>query len=1031
MASNYETITENNIKCLGTDTSSRSSQVSMYSDFTHFIFEILQNADDYGATEISFDLSFDRLEIVHNGDPFISENVKAISYFGKSTSREDLVKAGRFGLGFKSVFAFTATPAIHSGDEHFEIYDLYKLRAIKCPEDFPVAKTKIILPFDHLERKPNYVDNSISPKMAYKRISERLEQLDIETLLFTLNIREIQWRTKDKKGHYLREDESEIQNEIRKTTITDGINLDKYLIFSRQVIPPKDQFKEVEKCRPVDLAFKLDEHNSIVYTKRHLTVLFETKEETHAGFIINGLFRTPPHRETVNSGDSFNQFLMSEISVLLVKALNYLSSHNLLTVEVLKTLPIQSDDFPIGSIFLPIFEDVKKALQNQPLLPSDDGKYVCAKQAKLARGAELRELLKEDQLKALFEVDETVAWISGEITYDKTRPLRDYLLNELGVEEIDAEAFARKITERFIEKQSDDWVVQFYQFLIGQEALWRESRSRGDTEGLLRKKPIIRTQDGRHMMPNSGNIYLPPETGETNFMVVKREIVADEDAREFLRKLGIEKIDIIVEIIEEILPKYCNNETQTLSKEDHQEHIEKIVQAVKTDSQVKRDKLMSALKETPFIRAINLEGLQAYKMPSEVYFCSDDLKLYFRGCSDAWFLDDIECLDLWKELGIEDKVREKRSIDKDNYGNVRLPHYWNRGPKHQRGLKGFDPDFSIDRLDVVLKQEPSVDRARLIWNKLVIPNSSFIRGIVEKSGYQNFSSPTKSEEYFSKFGELLAKNRWLPNQKGEFFYPIDLSLEDLPDEFDRNHQLAQQLNMKSDVLKAALEDAGIPLENQKYIELLRNLNQDQRRQLDDLLQQKVKPQFPSKPVADPQRRQEKILELSIAAPERDYEQKSRSVRTSQPNHDPKPTLKNYYTNNLGQLICQICEEEMPFKKRDGEYYFEVVECFDKKMMEEFGLIKEVPELYLALCPICAAKFQEYIKRDPNKMDKFLEAIKSAENELSISFQLDMPEIITSVRFVEKHLHDIRVILKDKSYKKGLNFIEKSNLNEHR
>ncbi len=89
----------------------------MYSDFSHFVFELLQNADDYGATKVSFKLDCEELVIEHDGSPFTEENVRAISYFGKSTSRDDLVKTGRFGLGFKSVFAFTATPIIHSGDE--------------------------------------------------------------------------------------------------------------------------------------------------------------------------------------------------------------------------------------------------------------------------------------------------------------------------------------------------------------------------------------------------------------------------------------------------------------------------------------------------------------------------------------------------------------------------------------------------------------------------------------------------------------------------------------------------------------------------------------------------------------------------------------------------------------------------------------------------------------------------------------------------------------------------------------------------
>ena len=77
MTSNYQAITEHNEKQLGIDTASRKTQVSMYSDPTHFVYEILQNADDYGATEVIFKLSKDDIVIEHNGEPFKEENVQS------------------------------------------------------------------------------------------------------------------------------------------------------------------------------------------------------------------------------------------------------------------------------------------------------------------------------------------------------------------------------------------------------------------------------------------------------------------------------------------------------------------------------------------------------------------------------------------------------------------------------------------------------------------------------------------------------------------------------------------------------------------------------------------------------------------------------------------------------------------------------------------------------------------------------------------------------------------------------------------
>ena len=56
------------------------------------------------------------------------------------------------------------------------------------------------------------------------------------------------------------------------------------------------------------------------------------------------------------------------------------------------------------------------------------------------------------------------------------------------------------------------------------------------------------------------------------------------------------------------------------------------------------------------------------------------------------------------------------------------------------------------------------------------------------------------------------------------------------------------------------------------------------------------------------------------------------------------------------MVCQICKEEMPFRKRDGAHYFEKKEVLSIKFLP-----KEHEAQYLALCPLCAAKYDEFVK----------------------------------------------------------------------
>ena len=45
----------------------KNSVVEKYSDQAHFIYELIQNADDVGANEARFELYNDKLVFIHNG----------------------------------------------------------------------------------------------------------------------------------------------------------------------------------------------------------------------------------------------------------------------------------------------------------------------------------------------------------------------------------------------------------------------------------------------------------------------------------------------------------------------------------------------------------------------------------------------------------------------------------------------------------------------------------------------------------------------------------------------------------------------------------------------------------------------------------------------------------------------------------------------------------------------------------------------------------------------------------------------------
>ena len=187
MPIDYDSISaENRIK-YGTDIKRIGGMLlaDRYDDRTHFIFELLQNAEDAlakrdttwdGSRTVTFSLSSDELTVSHFGKPFDEADVRGVCGIGEST--KELTDIGRFGIGFKSVYAFTDSPEIHSGEECFAIDDYVHPKQVN---KFPLKpdETVIRIPFrkDELDAKD---------KVLYG-----LRNLSTRTLLFLRQIEEI------------------------------------------------------------------------------------------------------------------------------------------------------------------------------------------------------------------------------------------------------------------------------------------------------------------------------------------------------------------------------------------------------------------------------------------------------------------------------------------------------------------------------------------------------------------------------------------------------------------------------------------------------------------------------------------------------------------------------------------------------------------------------------------------------------------------------------------------------------------------
>ena len=110
--------------------------LELYSKDTHFVLELIQNADDNtypchltdnshrGTTtsdipSLKFSISDKAIVVYNNEVGFYEKNIRAICDIGKSTKGAHRAGyIGQKGIGFKSVFRITDTPAIHSNGFH-------------------------------------------------------------------------------------------------------------------------------------------------------------------------------------------------------------------------------------------------------------------------------------------------------------------------------------------------------------------------------------------------------------------------------------------------------------------------------------------------------------------------------------------------------------------------------------------------------------------------------------------------------------------------------------------------------------------------------------------------------------------------------------------------------------------------------------------------------------------------------------------------------------------------------------------------
>ena len=136
-----------------------------------------------------------------------------------------------------------------------------------------------------------------------------------------------------------------------------------------------------------------------------------------------------------------------------------------------------------------------------------------------------------------------------------------------------------------------------------------------------------------------------PSKIETSFPTVRRAVCASSEARSFLISLGLTEPDPVDDVVWNVLPKYRADEVD-VDGAAYAADIERIRTAFNTDSRAQREKLLAALRETPFVMVVDTDdGKQYVSKPGDVYIATDWLKALFAGVPGVLVVDDhYDCL---------------------------------------------------------------------------------------------------------------------------------------------------------------------------------------------------------------------------------------------------------------------------------------------------------------------------------------------------------------------------------------------------
>ena len=766
-----------------------ASVTDKYKEKAHFVYELLQNADDAQATEAVFKMEYKRLVFRHNGKVQFSVvsptetkkkgHINAITGVGFSTKEgSDGNTIGKFGVGFKAVFQYTDTPYIYDDKFWFKIEQY--IIPMMLEEDFPDRKdgeTVFVFPFT-------------SPATAHKEIVNRLKTLE-NPILFLHHLQKVTIEIPGENAiTYTKNTLHEAQHGSIKhelLSVRNNGSIKKIHMFTENINVEDEN--GVETTQYISVGYFLKDNGDIDdEIKGKVFCFFPTAEDFKLHCIVHAPFLLVDSRQQLkddNLNDQFKGFLaeLAADALSILRDYGKKNNHFLITENIFNLIP-KKEWYSRDNRFRDEYID---AIRNNKLLLGRGNRYISHEGALICRPISMMSVVDDKQLQLLHEDNESHDNIRYTFLREDTQKLcsQKYvqsILEELGIDEYDGKALASEITPEFMEKYGLKWAKKLYNHLRHEQVkLWkRPANTKLNVEDTpFCVSPIILTTKGTWEKPynsnGSLNVYLPLITDIDKYLFVAPEYLEEKETKIFLNDLGLKEPDSW-DYIQSVILKKHEQEVHF----DVDEICDDLCLVYDYISKISND---SERKEKCSVIAKNLllmdEDGDLY-IASELYENTIVLKQYFRNTQcyigeekyrnfiDKYSIQDFHAF--IQQLGV---AKRPRILKKERY----MLDYWEtKRLSIGRYTSCHFYDYILEGFEKAGIR--GLETSKTVWEWL----SEFEN--LEKyktTTFHYFYYTSHSKEIPTTFFHQLVNTEWVYLKDGNAHKPTDISIEDLED----------------------------------------------------------------------------------------------------------------------------------------------------------------------------------------------------------------------------------------------------------